>query len=240
LEREDAARGLVVEGVILDRGRRLLDEVSLEVPPGSLVAVTGPSGAGKTTLLSVLAGLIEPTSGSVRFAGGAVGTPTTGPRRGTALVLQGHGLVPVLTAEENILVALRALGLPAAETPARALAALDRVGVGDVADRLVAELSGGQAQRVAVARALAVGADLLLADEPTSELDEANRDVVVAALRAEAERGAAVVVATHDPEVAAVCDAELHLVDGVVSEVLAAASGMAAGPAEPHQGFRRP
>jgi putative ABC transport system ATP-binding protein len=202
--------------------------------------VTGSSGAGKTTLLSVLAGLIDPTSGSVRFAGEAVGRPTTGPRRGTALVLQGHGLVPVLTAEENVLVALRALGMPAAETPARALIALDRVGVGDVADRLVAELSGGQAQRVSVARALAVGADLLLADEPTSELDEANRDVVVAELRAEAERGAAVVIATHDPEVAAACDAELHLVDGVVSDILASAAASADGSGEPHESFRRP
>jgi putative ABC transport system ATP-binding protein len=220
-------------------GRRLLDGVSLTVPPGSMVAVTGPSGAGKTTLLSVLVGLLEPTSGTVSFGEDVVGTPASGPRRGTAIVLQSHGLVPVLTAEENILVALRALGVPAAQTPERALAALARAGVGDVADRLVAELSGGQAQRVSVARALAAGADLLLADEPTSELDEANRDVVVAELRAEANRGAAVVVATHDPEVAASCDVEVHLVDGVATEVVAVGAIASAGSEDPHEQFRR-
>jgi putative ABC transport system ATP-binding protein len=90
------------------------------------------------------------------------------------------------------------------------------VGLTDLSDRLVEQLSGGQRQRVAVARALVVGPGLLLADEPTAELDAANRDRIVVQLRAEADRGAAVVLATHDPEVAARCDAEIHLVDGVV------------------------
>ncbi|HSE08524.1 MAG TPA: ATP-binding cassette domain-containing protein [Nocardioidaceae bacterium] len=215
-----------------------MDGVDIATPPGAMVAVTGPSGAGKTTLLSLLAGLLEPTGGAVCFAGQAVGTPEAGPRPGTALVLQGHGLVPVLTAEENVLVALRAIGVPAPQAPARAIAALARVGVGDVADRLVAELSGGQAQRVSVSRALAVEADLLLADEPTSELDETNRDIVVAELRAEADRGAAVVVATHDPEVAAVCDGEVHLVDGMVCQALDLAV-VADGYTDPHERFRR-
>ena len=243
MDRNEPARGLVAQALVLDQsGHGLLDDVSLSVTPGSMLAVTGPSGSGKTTLLGVLAGLVPPTSGHVTCDGGPVGTPTEGPRRGTALVLQGNGLVPVLTAEENVAVAVRAIGVPARETLARATAALERVGVADVAERLVAELSGGQAQRVAVARALAVRPDLLLADEPTSELDEANRDLIVAELRAECARGAAVVLATHDPEVAALCDAELHLVDGATSGmVLAGATASdATGHLDPHAHLRRP
>lgn len=209
--------GLSACDVVLGDAPRLLDRVSLEVPRGSCVAVTGSSGAGKTTLLGVLAGVVTPAAGTVTVTGVPDPEGPGTPRPGTALVLQGNGLVPVLTAQENVVVALRAAGVVPADCPGRALVALDRVGVGDVADRLVAELSGGQAQRVAVARALAVEADLLLADEPTSELDESNRDLVVAQLRVEAARGAAVVIATHDPDVAAACDARLHLVDGVPS-----------------------
>jgi putative ABC transport system ATP-binding protein len=115
------------------------------------------------------------------------------------------------------------------------------VGVGDLAGRLVTELSGGQLQRVAVARALASEPDVLLADEPTSELDEHNRDVVVGELRLEADRGAVVVLATHDPEVADLCDDELHLVDGrAAGAALRTVPTAEDGPGHEHDMFRRP
>ncbi|MGN6130907.1 MAG: ABC transporter ATP-binding protein, partial [Nocardioidaceae bacterium] len=184
----------------------LLEDVSVTARPGRMLAVTGSSGSGKTTLLSVLGGLVPPSAGAASYDGQPVGTRTGEPRPGIALVLQTYGLVPTLTAEENVAIALRARRVPAGEAARRARSALDRVGVADLGARLVQELSGGQLQRVAVARALAVEPEVLLADEPTSELDEANRDLVVAELRAEALRGCVVVVATHDPDVAAQCD----------------------------------
>jgi putative ABC transport system ATP-binding protein len=236
-ERSLAARGVVVAGP----SGPLLDDVSVQAHPGRLLAVTGSSGSGKTTLLSVLGGLIRPTNGQVDLAGGPVGTRGGEPRAGTAFVLQTYGLVPSLTAEENVSVALRARGTGPEEAVRKALAALDRCGVGDLADRLISELSGGQLQRAAIARALAVEPDVLLADEPTSELDETNRDLVVAELRVEAERGAVVVVATHDPDVADLCDDELHLVEGRVRGVpVRTVPTVEDGPGHEHDMFRRP
>jgi putative ABC transport system ATP-binding protein len=213
-----SANAMVARGLVVTSGRtRLLDGVSLVAESGRILAVTGSSGSGKTTLLSVLGGLVGPSEGAVEYAGGPVGTRTGEPRTGTAFVLQTYGLVPTLTAEENISIALRARRVDSTEATRSALRSLDRLGIADLSERLIQELSGGQLQRVAVARALAVEPDVLLADEPTSELDEASRDLVVAELRAEAGRGALVVLATHDPEVADMCDDQLHLVDGAVS-----------------------
>lgn len=216
----------------------LLADVTLEAHAGRVLAVTGSSGSGKTTLLSVLGGLVRPDSGEASFDGQQVGTRTGEPRTGTAFVLQSYGLVPSLTAEENVAIALRTRKVKPGDDVRRAHAALARVGVADLAERLVTELSGGQLQRVAVARALAVEPDVLLADEPTSELDEHNRDIVVAEIRAEAERGAVVVLATHDPEVAAMCDEELHLVDGRLVDVPVAVGE--SGPGHEHDLFKRP
>jgi putative ABC transport system ATP-binding protein len=219
----------------------LLSGVSLVAQPGRILAVTGSSGSGKTTLLSVLGGLLAPGEGTVEYDGQAVGTRSREPRRGTAFVLQTYGLAPSLTAEENVAIALRAHGNGPVDSTGGALAALGRVGVGDLAERLIQELSGGQLQRVAVARALAVEPEVLLADEPTSELDETNRDLVVAELRAEADRGAVVVLATHDPDVADLCDEELHLVDGqVAGEPVRTGPTAADGPGHEHDMFRRP
>ncbi len=197
-------------------GRRVLDEVSLEAEPGRMLAVTGTSGSGKTTLLSLVGGLAAPTSGEASYDGGPVTTKQGEPLPGTGFVLQRYGLVPTLTAAENVAIALRGRGVAAFEATEEAVLALGRVGVDELADRLISELSGGQLQRVAVARALVVEPEVLLADEPTSELDETNRDLVVAQLRMEANRGAVVLLATHDPAVAEECDRELHLVDGRV------------------------
>ena len=197
-------------------GRRVLDSVSMSAEPGRMLAVTGTSGSGKTTLLSLVGGLARPASGEASYDGGPVTTKQGEPLPGTGFVLQSYGLVPTLTAAENVAVARRGRGQSATEATQLAMEALARVGIDELADRLISELSGGQLQRVAVARALVVGADVVLADEPTSELDETNRDVVVGQLRLEANRGAVVVVATHDPAVAEECDDEIHLVDGRV------------------------
>ena len=232
-------RLLVGRGLSFDvDGRRVLDDVSLTGEPGRMLAVTGSSGSGKTTLLSLVGGLARPTAGEASYDGGPVTTKQGEPLPGTGFVLQSYGLVTTLTASENVAIALRGRGVAAVEATEKASEALARVGVGELADRLISELSGGQLQRVAVARALVLSADVLLADEPTSELDEANRDLVVGQLRVEANRGAVVLLATHDPAVAAECDDEIHLVDGCI-EVLAPPPP----PPEPgheHDAYMRP
>jgi putative ABC transport system ATP-binding protein len=214
-----ASAGLVASDLrVAHRGQVVLDGVALTVARGEMVAVVGPSGSGKTSLLALLGGLTSPQAGLVCFDGSQVPVLGKRNRHGRAprigIVLQGHGLVPVLTAAENVEVVLQARGQEAEDVRARAAAALDRVLLAEVADRLAERLSGGQQQRVAVARALVDRPDLLLADEPTSELDEETRDHVVAELRVEAANGAAVVVATHDPDIVAACDRALRLSSG--------------------------
>jgi putative ABC transport system ATP-binding protein len=203
-------RGLlaVAEVRVVRDGRAVVDGISMSVRAGEMVGVAGPSGSGKTTLLAVLAGLSHPDAGSVLFDGARPGPAHPDP---VGVVLQGYGLVPVLTALENVEVALQHEHLDQAAVAADATAALTRVGLGMLADRLVDRLSGGQQQRVAVARALVTKPRLLVADEPTSELDEATRDQVLAELRAEADRGAVVVIASHDLAVLERCDRTVRL-----------------------------
>ena len=205
---------IVVSGVGYAVDRPLLSDVDLVLEPGRLVALSGPSGSGKTTLLSVVGGLLEPTTGTVTLDGVATWRGGGAPLPAMAFVLQVYGLVPILSARENVSVALRARGVPAREADARAEAALADVHLADLGDRQVEELSGGQLQRVAIARGLVVHAPVLLADEPTSELDPTTRGQVMALLRAEAEAGSLVVVATHDPEVVEVCDEHHQMVEG--------------------------
>jgi putative ABC transport system ATP-binding protein len=194
-----------------------LGGVDLVVRAGELVAVTGHSGAGKTTLLSALAGILVPDEGTVHIRGRAVDGLEDAAAAGVAVVPQGNGLAAVLTAHENVLLPLLARGTDPATAPEIAAEALAAVGLAEQHGHLVEELSGGQQQRVAVARGLALAGPVLLADEPTSELDHTNREVVLALLRARADDGAAVVMATHDPEAAAAPDRVVHLDDGVVT-----------------------
>jgi putative ABC transport system ATP-binding protein len=201
---------LRVESVSYRRaGQLILDRVDLDVSAGDSLAVVGPSGSGKSSLLALLAGLERPDSGRVHRPGGA--------DLRTGVVLQGYGLVSVLTGAENVEVPLQA-GLAGALAPdevrAAAAAALEAVGLSDVADHLVEELSGGQQQRVAVARALVIEPDVLLADEPTAELDHDMKQRVVDLLLAVAGRGGIAVIATHDPEIADRCSRRLRLADG--------------------------
>jgi ABC-type lipoprotein export system ATPase subunit len=205
----DAVRGEVVAEVldltkVHGRGARATEvfrDLSLSLAGGAFSAVTGPSGSGKSTLLHLLAGLDRPTAGDVRVLGTALsGLDDTGlallRRRSIGLVTQGTDLVPFLTARETVELALQLRGLERDEAD-RSLVA---VGLGELADQRVARLSMGERQRVAVARALAARPALLLADEPTARLDEANARAV-GALFAELARstGTAIVCATHDP-----------------------------------------
>jgi putative ABC transport system ATP-binding protein len=191
-------------------GQQILAGLGLSVAPGESLAVTGPSGSGKTSLLAILAGIGSPDAGEVRIAGRRLAGPA-GPAHGVAVVLQGYGLVSLLTAAENIEVALRAAGQPAAAAPAAARAALARVGLAAQAGQLVEELSGGQQQRTAVARALALAPRLLIADEPTAELDPAARALTLAEIFTVPAGGGTLILATHDPDVAARCDRILDL-----------------------------
>lgn len=205
---------LVVTGLeVRYRGLVAVRGVSFELAPGRTLAVTGPAGAGKSSLLWALAGA-TPYAGDVRLAGTAVTDRTDAAALGVWVVPQGNGLAAALTAEENVVVPLVVAGVPVGEARRRTAEALAVVGLDESERHLVEELSGGQQQRVAVARALAGRAHVLLADEPTSDIDSGTRERVVAALLAEAADGAIVVVATHDPETAAALDGELGLDDG--------------------------
>lgn len=193
--------------------RAILDGVDLSVKAGETVSVTGPSGSGKTTLLLVLAGLQEPSRGRVLLDGRPVPGGETG-RRLYGVVLQNHGLVAVLTASENVALPLQARGLPRSEVEQRTRTSLTAVGLDETSDHLVQDLSGGQQQRVAVARALAGDPEIVLADEPTSELSAEFRGIVLKMLSDHARKGRIVVIASHDSEVVEASDRVLRLVDG--------------------------
>jgi putative ABC transport system ATP-binding protein len=203
-----------------DTGRRAVVAVhgaTCAVVAGQVVAVTGASGSGKTTLLHLLAGIERPDAGSVTWPALGFAAPPLGPAR-VGVVFQGARLLPSLTVAENVRLPLQLAGVAAASAAARAPAALDRLHLLDLADRLPPELSGGQAQRVAVARAMVSAPRLLLADEPTGQLDRATAREVVATLRAAAdETGAALVVTTHDEDVAALLPERWAMRDGRLS-----------------------
>ncbi|HEY5541566.1 MAG TPA: ATP-binding cassette domain-containing protein, partial [Coriobacteriia bacterium] len=162
--------GMTYEGS--DRSVRALDALSLSVAEGEPVAVIGPSGCGKSTLLLIAAGLLKPTEGAVRVGGSAV----TRPRRETALILQDFGLLPWKTVMANAALGLTVRGVARAEAHERATDALERVGIAEFARAYPGELSGGMRQRLALARAVALDADLLLMDEPLSALDALKRE----------------------------------------------------------------
>ena len=185
----------------VDYGARvLLDDVDLLVTAGQMLVITGASGSGKTTLAHTLAGIIMPDRGEVTLDG----APLT--QLGTlfarlALVTQDFGLLSVLTATEAVSLPLQVRSLARDEIRDRTAQSLNAVGLQSCATRTVAELSGGQRQRVAIARALAMHADVIIMDEPTAELDPANRALVLSLLTTELDRGASLVVVSHESEV---------------------------------------
>ncbi|MCX4385883.1 ABC transporter ATP-binding protein [Micromonospora peucetia] len=214
-----------VEGInrTFGRGERAVHavrDVSFSAGRGELVAVRGRSGAGKTTLLNLVGGLDRPDSGRVTVAGrdvtGAGERELLELRRGTVgFVFQTFGLVPILSAAENVGVPLRLARVPAAEREERVAVLLELVGLGGHAGQRPYELSGGQQQRVAVARALANEPDLLIADEPTGQLDSETGRSIMDLLRAVVHaRGMTALVATHDPALIDLADRVLILRDG--------------------------
>jgi putative ABC transport system ATP-binding protein len=176
-------------------------DVTCRIPPRARIAVTGPSGSGKTTLLHLIAGLDVPTAGSVHW----VALPDTrhGHPSAIGMVFQGPSLLPSLDVTENVALPLLFAGQTDDTAMHGAHAALELVGIGELATKLPDELSGGQAQRVAIARVLAARPTVILADEPTGQLDHHNADRVITVLLDTAITiGAAVVISTHDPAVA--------------------------------------
>jgi putative ABC transport system ATP-binding protein len=193
-------------------------DASLQAYAGELIAVTGHSGAGKSSLLWAMAGAVA-AEGVVTLGDTRVRDRAQAAGLGIEVIPQGSALAVLLTALENVELPLLARGVPPGEARHRASQALTDVGLEESAGHLAEELSGGQQQRVAVARGLALRGRVLLADEPTSELDHDNRERVLDLLRAEASRGAIVIMATHDPEAAAEADGEVRLDDGQVETV---------------------
>jgi putative ABC transport system ATP-binding protein len=202
--------------------------VDLTIAGGEFVAIVGPSGSGKTTLLQLLGGLDRPTAGSVRFEGRDLAElperELTGLRLDTiGFVFQQFNLIPTVTAADNVALALAPRGLRAAERKQRVAELLDAVGLAPRGDHLPGQLSGGEQQRVAIARALANAPDVLLADEPTGNLDSKTGEEIVGILRRLCdERGQTVVLITHDDDVAAAADRVVRMQDGRVVTALAA------------------
>jgi putative ABC transport system ATP-binding protein len=198
----------------------VLDGISLSIPPGGHVTLTGASGAGKSTLLSILGGLEPPQSGRVHVGGhdlhGLDGDELAAYRRSTVgFVFQHFGLLDTLTAGENVEVALALAGTRTRARRARAAELLAAVGLADRARHRPAALSGGERQRVAIARALANRSRLVLADEPTGNLDDRSATRVLELLeRLPAEQGCTLVVVTHDHAIADRAPRRLHLADG--------------------------
>ena len=215
LEARDVSRDYVVPAGTV----HALRGVSLLVRAGEFVAVTGPSGCGKSTLLHLLGLVDEPTSGEVLVRGEP--TRALGESRRAALRLRSIGfifqrfyLLPMLTAEENVSLPMMEAGIPGAERRRRACELLEYVGLSNRMRHKPAQLSGGEMQRVAIARALRTRPGVLLGDEPTGELDAANNELVAGLLRRLADEGTAVVVVTHNPELASKAGRVVRLRDG--------------------------
>ncbi len=200
-----------------------LDRVTLSIDEGDFVALMGPSGSGKTTLLNLIGGLDTPTSGRVVVCGQDL-QDLTGAELArfradhVAFVFQAFNLLPVLTARQNVELPLSLQPMSAAERREHAEAALAIVGLADRMDHRPSELSGGQEQRVAIARALACDTPLILADEPTGDLDASSAQEVMELFRAlQEDLGKTIVMVTHDPRMAHVARREIHLEKGELS-----------------------
>ena len=202
---------------------RALQGVDLEIGGGELVAVQGKSGSGKSTLLNLIGGIDRPSEGSVTVGGTAVheaseAALTRWRGRNVGIVFQFFQLLPTLTAVENVMLPMDFCDeRPPRERRPRALELLAQVGVADQADKLPAALSGGQQQRAAIARALANEPVLVLADEPTGNLDSVTARSVLELFGALKQRGVTVVIATHEREISGLVDRRIELVDGRVA-----------------------
>jgi putative ABC transport system ATP-binding protein len=201
-----------------------LDHVSLKIEPGEFVAIMGPSGCGKSTLLHLIGGLDKATEGTVAVDGHNLNdldddSLTELRRRKMGFVFQFYNLIPVLTALENAALPVTLDGVKPAQAQKKATEWLSRFGLGDHLSHRPDQLSGGQQQRVAIARALVAEPQLILADEPTGNLDTKSSDEIAGLLRQiSKEFGRAVIMVTHDPRIAAYADRIIFLKDGKVAE----------------------
>ncbi|MGM9491482.1 ABC transporter ATP-binding protein [Ideonella sp. YS5] len=200
----------------------VLLDIHLDVQPGEFVALMGPSGSGKSTLLNLIAGIDHPTHGTIEIDGVDIATLGEGEladwrAANVGFIFQFYNLLPVLTAFENVELPLLLTGLSSRERAARVEALLSLVGLGDRADHRPSELSGGQQQRVAIARALVTDPRLIVADEPTGDLDRHTGEEVLALMdRLVRELGKTIVMVTHDPKAAAKARRVIHLEKGVL------------------------
>lgn len=206
--------------IVLSRGPvRVLDGLSLTIGPGETVALQGPSGSGKSSLLQLMCGLLTPDSGTIEFAGQPFSTMSERSRSRVRLnsigcVFQGDEFVPELTLSENVSLPLRLLGRERRSDVALSVVddAMDRLGIADFSDRLPWQVSGGQLQRAAVARAVVHHPRLILADEPTASLDaESSAAAMTLLLDVASDIDAAVLVVTHSTEVAGLCSRQAQL-----------------------------
>ena len=199
-----------------------LKDIDLEIEPGRFVGIVGKSGSGKSTLLNMVAGIDRPSSGSVAVAGTEIQSLSENKLaawrgRNVGFVFQFFQLLPTLTAAENVMLPMDfSKSVPLRERRKRAVALLERVGVGLHADKLPATLSGGEQQRVAIARALANEPPLVLADEPTGNLDSVTATAILDLFRDMANQGTTVVIATHEADIARVIDRRIEISDGTL------------------------
>lgn len=200
-----------------------LKNVNLEIARGDLISIQGPTGGGKSTLLQMLGGLDQPTSGTISLADDHLeklseSKLTEMRARKIGFVFQNYNLIPTLTALENVQTALVPQGVSKSDSEKRAMAALESVSLADRANHLPAELSGGQQQRVAIARALVKNPEVILADEPTGNLDEETRDQIIDLLvNLNQQQGITVILVTHDSSVAKRANKSLHIASGFVT-----------------------
>ena len=201
-----------------------LRNIELEIQPGQFVGVVGKSGSGKSTLLNMVAGIDRPSSGSIAVAGTTIHALPENKLaawrgRSVGFVFQFFQLLPTLTAVENVTMPMDfSKTVPFRERRKRAITLLERVGVGPHADKLPATLSGGEQQRVAIARALANEPPLVLADEPTGNLDSVTATAILDLFRDMANRGITVVIATHEADIARVIDRRIEIADGAIRQ----------------------
>lgn len=203
---------------------RAIDQVSLDIAPGEMVAVTGRSGSGKSTLLNLAGGLDELTAGDVEIEGRSISKLTKTERselrrRHVGYVFQSLNLVDSLTAEENVALPMEFDGISSAEAAEAAALALANVGIEELAGRFPDEMSGGERQRVAIARAIAGPRRVILADEPTGALDDLTARSVMSLLERLARQGTSILVVTHDLELAAFADRVVRLSDGKIEHI---------------------